>query len=322
MTFNFASTGAYVPREILSNDDLSKVVETNHEWIIERTGIAQRHITDGENTSDLAYQAALIALNKANLSVQEVDAILVATFTADSYTPSTACLVADKLKCRNNVLAYDINAACSGFIYACETAIALLATKRYKNIVVIGAEVISKLLDYTDRNTCILFGDGAGAVVLRAEGTSTLDYSMCYRMEDTKHSLYAKGVQLTNPKYSEAITNQHIIMDGKAVFAFAIDAIHQCIRDWQTSTGSTLDEIDYVVLHQANDRITSHIAKQYKLNSSKIIRYVEEVGNTSSASIPMGLDYLSRKGQLLPNKKILMIGFGGGLTYGAMAITL
>ena len=322
MTFNFTSTGSYVPLQTVSNDDLANVVETNHQWIIERTGISTRHITGGENTSDLAYHAALSALNKANLSVLDVDAILVATFTADSYTPSTACLVADKLKCRNNVLAYDINAACSGFIFACETAIALLATKRYRHILVIGAEVISKLIDYSDRNTCILFGDGAGAVLLSAEGNSTLDYSMCYRLEDTKNSLFAKGVELNNPKYSEAAANQHIIMDGKAVFAFAIEAIHQSIRDWQVSTGNTLDEIDYVVLHQANDRITSHIAKHYKLDSSKIIRYVEEVGNTSSASIPMALDHLSRNGKLLPKEKILMIGFGGGLTYGAMAITL
>ncbi|MGB7594252.1 MAG: beta-ketoacyl-ACP synthase 3 [Erysipelotrichaceae bacterium] len=322
MSFTLLGVGAYLPAGSFSNEDMAKIVDTNHEWIHSRSGIANRRYVTDENTHDLALQAAKKALADAKIDPLDVDAILVATFTPSALIPSVACLVADALGCREDILAFDMNGACSGFIYGLETAHALLSSDKYKHIMVIGAEVISKVMDFNDRRTCILFGDGAGAALVTNEGKGSYLWSKAYRKTDVKHSLYAPGIAINNPLVKNEQLPLVIGMDGTVVFQFAIEAIHQAIRDFTQATGMTLDELDHVVLHQANQRITAHIAKTYKQKTDKFVSVIEDYGNTSAASIPIALDTLKTQDKLKSGDKILMIGFGGGLTYGAFALTV
>ncbi len=322
MSFTILGLGSYLPRNSFSNEDMSHIVETNHEWIVSRSGIENRRYVSDENTHDLAFNAAQNALLDAGVTPGELDAILVATFTPSAIIPSVACQVADALGCREDLLAFDLNGACSGFIFGLETASALLHSGKYKHILVIGAEVISKVMDFSDRRTCILFGDGAGAAIVSSEGNGQFIWSKAYRKTDVKNSLYAPGIALNNPFTKNEQKPQVIGMDGTVVFQFAIEAIQQVIREFSAATGMTLDDLDHVVLHQANQRITSYVAKTYKQTLDKFISVIKDYGNTSAASIPIALDTLKRQHKLKTGDKILMIGFGGGLTYGAFALTV
>jgi 3-oxoacyl-[acyl-carrier-protein] synthase-3 len=322
MSFTLLGLGAYLPASSFSNEDMAQIVDTNHEWIHSRSGIANRRYVIDENTHDLALQAAKKALADADFDPINLDAILVATFTPSALIPSVACLVADGLGCREDILAFDLNGACSGFIFGLETAHALLLAGKYKHILVIGAEVISKVMDFNDRRTCILFGDGAGAALVSCDGEGCYLWSKAYRKTDVKHSLTAPGIALNNPFTKNIQVPQVIGMDGTVVFQFAIEAIHQAVKEFTAATGLTLDELDHVVLHQANQRITSHIAKTYKQKTDKFVSVIEDYGNTSAASIPIALDTLKTQNKLKSGDKILMIGFGGGLTYGAFALTV
>lgn len=322
MSFTLKGMGSYLPSATFTNDDMAKIVDTNHEWIHSRSGISSRHFATEENTHDLAIQAAKIALADADLNASDLDAILVATFTPSEITPSVACRVADALEARDDILAYDLNGACSGFVYGLETANALLSTGKYKHILLIGAEVISKVLDFSDRRTCILFGDGAGAVVLSNTGEGRSLWSKTYRKFDAKCSLFAPGVPVNNPLVSHEAQPQKVQMDGTAVFQFAIEAIQRAIKEFTQETGMTLDDLDHVVLHQANQRITSYIAKTFKQTDEKFVSVIEDIGNTSAASIPIALTALKRDNRLHPGQKIMMIGFGAGLTYGAFVLSV
>ncbi len=322
MNFNLLGLGAYLPASVFTNDDMAKIVDTNHEWIHSRSGIASRRFVTDENTHDLAIQAAQSALKDATLDATQIDAILVATFTPTAVTPSVACMVADGLGCREDVLAFDLNGACTGFIYGLETAYGLLHNPSYKNILVIGAEVISKVLDFSDRRTCILFGDGAGAAVVSSTGTGQKLWSKAYRKHDVKNSLFAPGNPVNNPLVHHPFLPQVVAMDGTSVFQFACEAILETIRQFTVETGLTLDDIDHVVLHQANQRIINNIAKTHKQNNAKFVSVIEEMGNTSAASIAIAMTRLKEENRLLPGQTVLMIGFGAGLTYGAFALRI
>jgi 3-oxoacyl-[acyl-carrier-protein] synthase-3 len=322
MSFTLLGIGAYLPESSFSNEDMARIVDTNHEWIQSRSGIAKRRYVIDENTHDLAIHAARNALADAEFDPLHVDAILVATFTPTAMIPSVACQVADALGCREDILAFDLNGACSGFIFGLETAQALLLSAKYKHILVIGAEVISKVMDFSDRRSCILFGDGAGAVLLSSDGNGKVIWSKAYRKPDVKNSLYAPGIALNNPLTKNAQVPQVISMDGTVVFQFAIEAIQQVIREFTEASSLTLDDVDHIVLHQANQRITNHIAKSSKQVLDKFVSVIEDYGNTSAASIPIALDTLKKQNKIHPGDKILMIGFGGGLTYGAFALTV
>lgn len=322
MSFTLLGIGAYLPASSFSNEDMARIVDTNHEWIHSRSGIAKRRYAIDENTHDLAILAARNALADAEFDPLNIDAILVATFTPSTLIPSVACQVADALGCREDILAFDLNGACSGFIFGLETAQALLLSGKYKHILVIGAEVISKVMDFGDRRSCILFGDGAGAVLLSSEGDGKVIWSKAYRKPDVKQSLYASGIALNNPLTKNIQVPQVISMDGTVVFQFAIEAIQQMLREFFADSGLTLDDINHIVLHQANQRITNHIAKTSKQPTDKFVSVIEEYGNTSAASIPIALDTLKKQHKIHSGDKILMIGFGGGLTYGAFALTV
>lgn len=300
------SVAAYTPSKIVTNDDLSKMVDTNDEWIVSRTGISRRHHVETETTSDLATKAALIAIEKAQIDPSMIDLIIVATITPDRYSPSVACLVKGKLNLHQSVMAFDINAACTGFVYALTTADALLRMQ-YQCALVIGAETLSNVLDFTDRSTCILFGDGAGAMILQKSDENQFLFHYNDSKEDEKDSLYI-------PR------NDYLKMDGRAVFEFAIGAVKKSINDSLESTGLTLADLDYIVCHQANRRIMQKVAKDLDLEIDRFFMNIQEYGNTSSASVPIALAEMDDLGLLKKGRRYLLVGFGAGLTWGANLI--
>lgn len=305
------STGHFAPKKVMTNEDLTHIVETSNEWIKSRTGIESRHISVDQNTSELAYLAAKKAIERGNIDTSKICYIIVATFTPDHYTPSTACLVQTKLGLNDQpIMAFDINAACSGFVYALTIIKGLLKQGEYG--LVIGSEVISKIIDWTDRNTCVLFGDGAGAVIVEKD-PDRLFYSY-NASSGNETALYCKGRNFANTKEG------YLQMDGKEVFKFAVEAIKQSIHELLSQSQLTLDDIDYVVCHQANYRIISHVYKKLKADPNKFYMNLDRYGNTSAASIPLALAEMNEKGLLKENQKIICVGFGSGLTWGATLI--
>ena len=312
-------TGSYVPSTILSNDDISKFVETDDEWITQRTGIKNRHISKGENTSDLAYEASLKAIKKAGITPAQIDLIIVATISADSFMPSVANIVQKKLNIKK-AMSFDINAACSGFVYALDVAKSLMDSGKFKYVLVVGAEVLSKITDWTDRNTCILFGDGAGAVVLENFSDNHLLYSNCTARPDMDNVLYTVGIPIINPLFKQEPENYCIAMNGQEVFRFAVDVITDSINALVKETKILLKDIDYIVCHQANYRILKKVAKDLNHSEASFYTNLEEYGNTSAASIPIALDEMNQKGLLKKDMKIIFVGFGAGLTWGCTLI--
>ena len=309
--FKILGTGSYVPENTLDNFQLSRMVDTNDEWITTRTGIQSRHITVDQNTSQLASEAARRAIENSGIRPEEIGVILVATFTPDCYTPSVACMVQQQLGLQNIPLAaFDLNAACSGFVYGLTVAGGLLATMPNKAALVIGAEVISKVLDYTDRVTCILFGDGAGAVVLRHDERAPF-YSILRARGDDR-IIRAPSVDLHDRQKPQLLR-----MNGKEVYQFAVETETSCIEEILEKAGCTLDSVKTVICHQANARIISSIAKKLNARPEQFIIRLSHTGNTSAASIPMVLDDMNRNGQLQRGDRLILTGFGGGLTWGA-----
>ncbi len=300
------SVASYAPSRIVTNDDLSKIVDTNHEWIVTRTGIERRHHVDDETTSDLATKAALKAIEKAQIDPSTIDLIIVATITPDRYSPSVACLVKGKLGLQQTVMAFDINAACSGYVYALTVADALLQMQ-YRCALVIGAETLSKVLDFTDRSTCILFGDGAGAMILQKSDEKQFLFHYNDSRDDEKDSLYIPRID-------------YLKMDGRAVFEFAIGAVKKSIEVALETTQLSLDDVDYLVCHQANRRILQKVAKDLGVDLNRFYINIQEYGNTSSASIPIALAEMDDLGLLKKGHKYLLVGFGAGLTWGANLI--
>lgn len=318
--------GAYAPSRIVSNDDLSKIVETNDEWIVERTGIKERRISEGEDTSSIAVKAANQALERANLTGEDIDLIIVATITPDKFTPSVACLVQKEIQAEN-AMAFDVSAACSGFIFGLQAACSMMkVTENFKNALVIGVETLSKIMNWEDRSTCVLFGDGGGAVVLsKGEGNGGIREFYSKSLGKKGDCLVVEAMPVINPfiKDKNNDTNyQKIYMNGGEVFKFATKVIVESIKKILEKSSLTIDDIDYIVPHQANLRIIDYAVRKLKVDSSKFYTNLERYGNTSSASIPLALNEMYEKNLLKKGHKIILVGFGGGLTYGAVLIEL
>jgi len=307
--------GKSLPNKIVSNDDLSKLVETSDEWIIQRTGIRNRRISD-VNTSVLASQAALEAINDAQIDKDDIDLIICATMTADNATPSVACLVQKELGLEN-ATAFDINGACTGFIYALKVVEGLLKLN-HKKALVIGSEVMSKVIDFTDRNTCILFGDGAGAVVVE-KGEDAYFFTKSKGNFDV---LYAEGTSLNTDLDVKEITGGFLYMDGREVFKFAIRAMEEAILKVLEEANLTIDDIDMIIPHQANQRIINNVAKRMKIDESKFFMNLEEYGNTSAASVAIALTEAKKQNVIKEKDKVILVGFGAGLTWGSTLIEI
>lgn len=307
--------GKSLPNKIVSNDDLSKLVETSDEWIIQRTGIRNRRISD-VNTSVLASQAALEAINDAQIDKDDIDLIICATMTADNATPSVACLVQKELGLEN-ATAFDINGACTGFIYALKVVEGLLKLN-HKKALVIGSEVMSKVIDFTDRNTCILFGDGAGAVVVE-KGEDAYFFTKSKGNFDV---LYAEGTSLNIDLDVKEITGGFLYMDGREVFKFAIRAMEEAILKVLEEANLTIDDIDMIIPHQANQRIINNVAKRMKIDESKFFMNLEEYGNTSAASVAIALTEAKKQNVIKEKDKVILVGFGAGLTWGSTLIEI
>ncbi len=309
-------TGSYLPKKILTNADLSKMVETSDEWIVERTGIKERHIADeSELTSDLAKNAAIQALENAKMQASELDLIIVATTTPDLTFPSTAAILQAKIGAKN-AFAFDVQAVCSGFVYAFNIADNYIKSAQVKNALVIGAETLSRIVDWNDRNTCVLFGDGAGAVILEANtkknrgtisATLKSDGNLC-------DILKTSGGTSLNKKAG------FIEMAGKEVFKHAVEKMSNSVLETLEKAQLTTKDINLLVPHQANSRILSSVAKRLNLKDEQVIITVENQGNTSAASIPLALDYANKKSMMKKGDLIILEALGGGLTWGSIAL--
>lgn len=314
--------GSYVPPKVITNDDLSKIVDTNHQWILDRTGICERRISEGEDTSSIAYKAAKNAMDKAGIKGEELDLIIVATITPDSFTPSVACIL-QKMIGAKNATAFDLNAACTGFIYSLEVGESLLKTGRYKKALIVGAETLSKIIDWSDRSTCVLFGDGGGAAVIEIDEEEKSGIINTYSISEGEKgdALTAGANDVINPFAKEdTIKSKYVQMNGREVFRFATSAMVDSIKKVLEGTGYSLEDIDYIIPHQANLRIIDYAAKKLGLSKEKFYVNLEKVGNTSSASVPMALADIDAEGKLKDGSLIVLVGFGGGLTCGATLI--
>lgn len=312
--------GSYSPSKIITNNDLSEIVETTDQWISERTGIKERRISNGEDTSIMATKAAKEAIRVAGISEVDIDLIIVATITPDMYTPSTACIVQKNIGA-NNATAFDINAACSGFIYGIQMAESLMKIQNYKNALVIGSETLSKIVDWTDRSTCVLFGDGAGAVVISDSNIKGI-YKTYSKSDGAKGDCLTSGaLEVNSPFVQEKLEkNQYIKMDGREVFKFATSVIAEAVNKVLSESDISIDDVAYIIPHQANMRIIQYAAKRLGVSMDKFYVNLDKYGNTSSASIPVALNELYKSGELKKGDKIILVGFGGGLTYGSALI--
>jgi 3-oxoacyl-[acyl-carrier-protein] synthase III len=307
-----AGTGSYLPSKILTNADLESMVDTTDEWIVTRTGIRQRHIAaDGEYTSDLSVQAARRAMVAAGIEASEIDLIIIATTTPDRVFPSTACLVQDKLGI-SNCPAFDIQAVCSGFVYALATADNFIKSGGAKCVLVIGAETMSRITDWTDRTNCILWGDGAGAVILKASDEHGI----------ISTHLHADGsyANLLNVPSGVSKTDggKTMYMEGNSVFKVAVNTLDAIVDETLEANGLAKSDIDWLVPHQANIRILQSTAKKLGMSMERVVVTVDVHGNTSAASIPLALDVAVRDGRIQRGETILMEAFGGGFTWGSV----
>ena len=301
-TGKITGTGSYVPSNFMDNFDLSNIVDTNDAWIQERTGIIRRHISTDDATISMASKAAVQAIENAKISPNDIDLILVATMSPQSVLPCTACEVQKSIQA-DQATCFDLNAACSGFLYAYNTAQAYIASEVYKTVLVIGTETLSNLIDWKDRGTCILFGDGAGAVVLSA----------------TEEGVYSTVTHSDGQK-KDALTcdlGSVIKMNGQEIFKFAVKQIPICIQELLEKNHLAVSDITYFVLHQANKRIIEAVAKRLHVDLEHFPMNLQEYGNTSSASIPILLHEMNEKNMLHRGDKVIMAGFGAGLTWGA-----
>ena len=310
-------TGSYIPDKVLDNRDLSCFIDTSDEWIQKRTGVKRRHILSEESTTYMAAKAAEQALKDAGIGAEGIDLILVSTVSSDVQMPCTACRVQEMIGA-TNAFCFDINVACTGFVYAYQTAMGFLATGMCKNILIIGCETLSNIVNWEDRSTCILFGDGAGAIVLSASeghaycGVSHSDGSLGKALTFSYH--YSKNWEKTEEK------DQYVQMDGQAVFSFAIKKVPEVIQEVLTENGLEKKDIDYYILHQANQRIVEAVARKVGVSIDHFPMNLSEYGNTSSASIPILLDEMRKSGRLKKGQRLVLAGFGGGLAWGAVVV--
>lgn len=315
-----AGTGAYVPSLAVTNDDISELVETNDEWIMKRTGIRERRISQGEDTSDMASKAALCALERADVEPKDVELIIVATISPDMFIPSVACLVQSKIGA-DDAACFDINVACSGFVYAMEIAQSMMKSMNYKNALIIGSETLSKVINWKDRSTCILFGDGAGAAVLQITEEPGIIKSYLKSEGKKGDALTIGAADFNTPFSKESVErDRHIYMNGGDVLKFAVNALADSVNKVLDETGLSMDDIKYIVPHQANVRIIQSAAKKLHTDLDKFYINLERYGNTSSASVPIALNEMYEKGMLKKGDKFILVAFGGGLTYAATMI--
>jgi 3-oxoacyl-[acyl-carrier-protein] synthase-3 len=322
MFTEFIAFDSYAPELAVTNDDLSKLVDTNDEWISSRTGIKERRISNGENTSQLCIKTAQGLIEKSGVSPEEIGLIIVATITPDFATPSTACLVQTAIGA-TNAFAFDLSAACSGFVFAVSVADKYIRSGACKKALVIGAETLSKMVNWEDRSTCVLFGDGAGGAIISASERN------CYLAEDM-HADGSLGLQLTggetkvrnaysNPEEKDRI---YLEMDGRTIFNFATRKVPASVKTLLERANLTTEDIDWVVPHQANARIVEIVAKKLGMPMDKFYMNIQSYGNTSAASIPLALAQMSREGLLKKGQRVVITGFGGGLTWGSAIIEI
>jgi 3-oxoacyl-[acyl-carrier-protein] synthase-3 len=313
-----AGTGSYLPPKVVTNEDLARRVDTSDEWIVTRTGIKQRHIAAPEQaSSDLAFEAARAALAAAGITAAELDLIVVATSTPDFVFPSTACLVQARLGVKG-CAAFDVQAVCSGFVYAITLADSLVRVGQARTALVIGAEVFSRILDWNDRSTCVLFGDGAGAVVLRADARPGILGSTLHADGSQADILAVPG----NVSGGSIIGTPFLRMDGQAVFKFAVKVLDEVARETVAKCGLSLEDIDWLIPHQANVRILEATAKRLKIPRERLIVTVDRHANTSAASVPLALDLAVRDGRIRPGHRVMLQGVGGGFTWGATLVEM
>jgi 3-oxoacyl-[acyl-carrier-protein] synthase-3 len=317
MSVNYArivGTGSYLPEKVLTNRDLEGKIDTTDEWIYSRTGIRQRHIAaDGESTSDLALQASRKALAAAGITPADLDLIVVATTTPDMVFPSTACILQAKLGARN-CPAFDVQAVCSGFIYGVSTADHFVRSGQYRHVLVVGAETYSRILDWTDRGTCVLFGDGAGAVVLRRDNAPGILSTRLHA-----DGAYADMLTVPGTVCGGQVSGRPLLqMDGPGVFRFAVKVLDEIVAETLAASGLQKTDIDWLVPHQANIRIIQATAKKLGMSMEKIVVTVDRHANTSAASIPLALDEAARDGRIRAGQHVLMEAIGGGFTWGAV----
>lgn len=305
-------TGYAAPSKIVTNDDLAKIVETNDEWITSRTGISRRrHMAEGETFTSITVQAARKALESSGIPADSIGACIVATLTPDTLVPSAACLLQRELGLPMDIPCFDLNAACTGFLYALHTMECLLAVSERKYGLVIGAENLSRIINWEDRGTCILFGDGAGAAVVesRAEWNSISAVLGCH-----------SDAQILRVPGVETAERSLISMEGTKVFKFAVEVVPYCMDQVLEKTGLTIDDVDFFVFHQANARIIDLVVRKYHIPQEKYYKNIAEYGNTSAASIPLVIGELHEMGKVGHGSRVLVVGFGGGLTWGGALV--
>lgn len=308
MSFQILGTGMYVPDNIVTNDQISEIVDTNDEWITKRVGIKERRISVDETTSNIGTKSALKAIENSNINPEDIDLILVATISGESASPSVACMIQKELGL--SCMAFDINAACSGFVFLLETAAAYMGTGKYKNVLVVGSERLSRIINWEDRSTCVIFADGAGAVVL-GTGENYLDSIFDVKGGDDVIDVpYNIG---KSPFYKGEQKTPFIFMNGKETFKFAVNAICRDVTEILTKHQLTIDDIKYIIPHQANKRIIDFASQKLKIPAEKFYVNIEKYGNTSSASIPIALDEVNRLGELKRGDLLIFTAFGGGL---------
>ncbi len=309
------STARALPQNCVSNNDMLRYVDTSDEWIRTRTGIESRYFCDnkkGETTSSLAIDAARTALERSGLSADDIAVCLVATFTPEYSTPSVSCIVQKELGLSEDTFCFDMNAACSGFLYAMETARALLVNTTKKYALIVGAEQVSNVLDFDDRTTCVLFGDGAGAAIVKLSQDTKYEYIVGSR----------GSIDILNALQHREDNANYLKMDGQEVFRFAVEIITKTVDALMKKAGLAIEDIDMIVCHQANSRIIDSAARKLKLPQKLFYKNMARYGNTSAASIPIALDELFEQGTLTSGKTILCVGFGAGLTWGGIALTI
>ena len=311
-------TGSALPPRIVTNEELARQIDTSDEWIVSRTGIRQRHIAAPDQTSsDLGAEASRAALSAAGLDADDLDLIVVATSTPDYVFPSTACLMQAKLGTSGQI-AFDVQAVCSGFVYGLATADAFIRAGQAKRALVVGAEVFSRILDWNDRGTCVLFGDGAGAVVLQADERPGILASSLHADGRYSGILSVPG----NVCGGKVIGSPFLQMDGQAVFKFAVRVLDEAARETVAKCGLTLADVDWLIPHQANVRILDATAKRLGMPAEKLVVTVDRHGNTSAASVPLALDLAIRDGRIKPGQRVMLEGVGGGFTWGATLVQM
>ena len=312
-----AGTGSYLPSKVLTNDDLAKIVDTSDEWIAARTGIRERHIAaEGETTSDLAFHASVRAMEAAGVSADELDLIVVGTTTPDLIFPSTACLLQHRLGA-NGCGAFDVNAACSGFLYALSVADKFIKSGDAKTVLVVGAETLTRMVDWTERETCVLFGDGAGAVVLRADAETGILSTHLHADGGKKELLWNPVGVSVGFKEDEKNAGVRIRMAGSDVFKYAVRALDSVVDETLEANGLDRHDLDWLIPHQANLRIIDATAKRLDMPMDRVVVTVDKHGNTSSGSVPLALDEAVRSGRVQRGQLVLLEAFGGGFTWGS-----